>query len=92
MAGRSSDWGGETSPATRMKAVASAGVVGGGGMEPGDVGAHQPDLAGSAALDAGEDQVAAGRHLPRHVDQAGEVAEPAVAAAARCPERGGGAG
>jgi hypothetical protein len=54
------------------------GVVGGGGVEAGQVGADQPDLEGSASLDAGEDQVAAGRHVPRHIHHAGEVAEPAA--------------
>ena len=54
------------------------GVVGGGSMQPGQVGADQPDLEGSTALDTGEHQVAAGRHLPRHVDHAGEVAAPAA--------------
>src|SRR5215213_2461755 len=50
-------------------------VIRGGGMQPGQVGADQPDLEGSMALDAGEDQVAAGRDVPWHVDQAAEVAE-----------------
>jgi hypothetical protein len=43
------------------KGAGQRGVVGGGGgMQPGQVGADKPDLQGSASGDAGEDQVAAG--------------------------------
>jgi hypothetical protein len=52
--------------------------VGGGGVEPGQVGVGQPGLEGSSALDAGEDKVAAGGHIPRHIHYAGEVTEPAA--------------
>jgi hypothetical protein len=36
------------------KGAGQRGVVGGGGMQPGQVGAEQPDLQGSASRDAGE--------------------------------------
>ncbi len=57
------------------KGAGEAGVVGGGGMEPGDVGVDQPDLQGSAALDPGDSEVAADRDVPRHIHHAGQVAE-----------------
>lgn len=42
------------------KGTREPGVVGGGGVEPGQIGTDQLDLEGSAALDAWQDKVAAG--------------------------------
>jgi hypothetical protein len=44
-------------------------------VEAGQVAVDQAALQGSAALDAGEDQVAADRDVPGHVDHAGQIGE-----------------
>ena len=52
--------------------------MGGSAVEAGEVGAHQPALAGPAPLYLWEQEVPPGRHLPRDVDDTGEVAVPAA--------------
>ena len=46
------------------------GVVGGGGVQPGQVGVDQPDPQGPSARDGGEDQVDTGRNVPRDTTRA----------------------
>ena len=77
-AGRRSVWGGANHAGDPDKGAGKIGVVGGGGMQRGDVGVDQPDPQGPAALDAGDGEVAAGRDGPWHVDQPRQVAEEAA--------------
>jgi hypothetical protein len=55
------------------KGAGQAGVIRGGGMQPGHVGAGQPDLEGSMALNAGEDQVAAKRSGRPRLGHSGSI-------------------
>jgi hypothetical protein len=59
------------------KGGCKTGIVGSGSVQFGQVCAKQLDLESSASFDTGKDQVAASRHVPRHVNHARGIAESA---------------